>query len=354
MANVRNADHPEEGSHSIADKMKRLQMAETSPNKGRKDRRQRNVAVNGLMDGYNMATMLPTNIPPPLTHFQPAVSLAVPYGHPHSNSHWNTMSYHQGAPTHMVPNIAPRRLPPYVFNSNANNANNANNGSNGSNASASRAGSRAVSSGGSSIHGANARGSEGGEGSRPSSADKKTNTATTVEKNSSATKDTEVQSESDKGARNAHRKGKEPCAFFIKTGSCAYGSRCKFEHPYELAPKVSFNSLGLPMRPKEPVCAFYMKNWHCAFGHTCKYDHPEPSTASRMQPMANGPNTQSLHGGGGGTTFPMPFNYTVMHNGYQGLPEQQLGTGYFGSGGQYGRSMLPLPGPQDVAFTGGR
>ena len=40
-----------------------------------------------------------------------------------------------------------------------------------------------------------------------------------------------------------------PCAFFLKTGTCAFGDRCKFSHPYERVQPITFNSLGLPMRP---------------------------------------------------------------------------------------------------------
>ena len=62
----------------------------------------------------------------------------------------------------------------------------------------------------------------------------------------------------------------EPCAFFLRTGSCAYGNRCKFHHPMELAPHVEYNRLGLPLRPGEPDCHYYLKTFQCAFGHTCK------------------------------------------------------------------------------------
>jgi hypothetical protein len=41
--------------------------------------------------------------------------------------------------------------------------------------------------------------------------------------------------------------------------SCSCPCRCKFEHPYDLAPHVEFNSLGLPLRPSEPECSYYMK-----------------------------------------------------------------------------------------------
>jgi hypothetical protein len=56
-------------------------------------------------------------------------------------------------------------------------------------------------------------------------------------------------------------KPRHACAFFLKTGSCAYGDRCKFEHPYDRAPRVDYNSLGLPMRPQEPTCSYYVKNY---------------------------------------------------------------------------------------------
>lgn len=80
------------------------------------------------------------------------------------------------------------------------------------------------------------------------------------------------------------------CAFFLKTGSCAYGDRCKFDHPYDKAPKVVYNTMGLPMRPEEPPCAFFMKHAHCAFGHTCKYHHPELGAgAVPGSPLAGGP-----------------------------------------------------------------
>eukprot|EP00887_Chlorella_sp_A99_P005601 scaffold1.g5601.t1 len=78
------------------------------------------------------------------------------------------------------------------------------------------------------------------------------------------------------GSGGGRRARERPaCAFFLKTGTCAWGDRCKFEHPHDKAPHVEFNSLGLPLRPGEPNCAFYVKHYTCAFGHTCKFHHPE-------------------------------------------------------------------------------
>ncbi|EFN59500.1 expressed protein [Chlorella variabilis] len=52
--------------------------------------------------------------------------------------------------------------------------------------------------------------------------------------------------------RSRGSRERQPCAFFLKTGTCAYGDSCKFAHPFDKAPKVD-----------------------CAFGHTCKFHHPE-------------------------------------------------------------------------------
>lgn len=65
------------------------------------------------------------------------------------------------------------------------------------------------------------------------------------------------------------------CAFFLKTGTCAYGDKCKFAHPLDKVPIIHFNTLGLPLRPGEPDCAFYMKTLRCGFGASCKFNHPE-------------------------------------------------------------------------------
>ena len=145
--------------------------------------------------------------------------------------------------------------------------------------------------------------------------------------NGAAASPREPAAQQGRGGAREHGE-RQPCAFFLKTGTCAYGDRwvqrctaafrseelgapgpprpcmrpggggraeppcraqsrvaqqeltrrlgppsappspparsaanrrCKFEHPYELAPHVEFNSLGLPLRPSEPECSYYMK-----------------------------------------------------------------------------------------------
>lgn len=153
------------------------------------------------------------------------------------------------------------------------------------------------------------------------------------------------------GQRGAYRgtAERQPCAFFLKTGTCAYGDRCKFEHPYELAPHVEFNSLGLPLRPSEPDCSYYLKYKTCGFGHTCKFHHPELTElelAAAAGAAAGSPQSpfgmQFVQYPG---AFPMPY-------GYPGAPMQgQLASGYMGPspGAVYPPPPPHAPQPQHAA-----
>lgn len=87
------------------------------------------------------------------------------------------------------------------------------------------------------------------------------------------------------------RPGQVACSFFSRTGTCRYASTCKWDHPEEfcvlatpdaaakyLAPKVEitgFNTKGYPLRTGAQPCTFYLKTGTCKFGTSCKWDHPE-------------------------------------------------------------------------------
>ncbi|CAI8586522.1 unnamed protein product [Vicia faba] len=65
------------------------------------------------------------------------------------------------------------------------------------------------------------------------------------------------------------------CKYFMSTGTCKYGSDCKFHHPKErIGQSLSINPLGLPMRPGNAICSYYRIYGVCKFGPTCKFDHP--------------------------------------------------------------------------------
>ncbi|KVI02481.1 hypothetical protein Ccrd_019267 [Cynara cardunculus var. scolymus] len=56
------------------------------------------------------------------------------------------------------------------------------------------------------------------------------------------------------------RSDAKDCLFFVHTGSCSFGSSCRFNHP----------------SPGEKICSFYMRTGLCGFGAACKFHHPEP------------------------------------------------------------------------------
>ncbi|AQK96654.1 Zinc finger CCCH domain-containing protein 37 [Zea mays] len=94
------------------------------------------------------------------------------------------------------------------------------------------------------------------------------------------------------------RQGEVDCSFYMKTGSCKYGSICRFNHPDRPGPAADIAFMvplvqatlpssapivpavvePLPMiypqRPGETVCDFYMKTGSCKYSQKCKFHHP--------------------------------------------------------------------------------
>ncbi|XP_064998891.1 zinc finger CCCH domain-containing protein 12-like [Musa acuminata AAA Group] len=66
------------------------------------------------------------------------------------------------------------------------------------------------------------------------------------------------------------------CQYYMKTGSCKYGTSCKYHHPKlkNQADMATIGPLGLPLRPGQPLCTFYTTYGSCKYGTTCKFDHP--------------------------------------------------------------------------------
>ncbi|XP_031283371.1 uncharacterized protein LOC116142056 [Pistacia vera] len=90
------------------------------------------------------------------------------------------------------------------------------------------------------------------------------------------------------------RPGQMECDYYMKTGECKYGERCKFHHPIDRsAPTLSaakqasqenikLTLAGLPRREGAVHCPYYMKTGTCKYGATCKFDHPPPGEVMAM------------------------------------------------------------------------
>lgn len=100
------------------------------------------------------------------------------------------------------------------------------------------------------------------------------------------------------------RPGREPCAFYMKTGFCRFGPQCKKDHPEKPGASTQdvtppqLNSKGLPVRPGRGQCATYMQTGECRFGVHCTNDHPElgarAPAATRVP--ASGPGSSAATG----------------------------------------------------------
>lgn len=88
------------------------------------------------------------------------------------------------------------------------------------------------------------------------------------------------------------RPGELECDFYMKTGQCKFGERCRFHHPIDrsapnphvaqVIPNVKLTLAGLPRREGSVACPFYMKTGTCKYGVACKFDHPPPGEAVAM------------------------------------------------------------------------
>ncbi|KAJ7955059.1 Zinc finger CCCH domain-containing protein [Quillaja saponaria] len=69
------------------------------------------------------------------------------------------------------------------------------------------------------------------------------------------------------------------CQYYMRTGACKFGASCKYHHPRQggsSVTPVSLNYYGYPLRLGEKECSYYVKTGQCKFGATCKFHHPQP------------------------------------------------------------------------------
>ncbi|CAF2374024.1 hypothetical protein YC2023_006459 [Brassica napus] len=91
------------------------------------------------------------------------------------------------------------------------------------------------------------------------------------------------------------RMGHPVCQHFMRTGTCQFGASCKYHHPRQgggsVAP-VSLSYLGYPLRQGEKECSYYMRTGQCKFGLTCRFNHPVPLQPQQQQPQ---PQLQTIY-----------------------------------------------------------
>ncbi|XP_047335188.1 zinc finger CCCH domain-containing protein 34-like [Impatiens glandulifera] len=92
------------------------------------------------------------------------------------------------------------------------------------------------------------------------------------------------------GGMYPERVGRPVCQYYMRTGMCKFGASCKYHHPRQgggTIGSVTFNIAGYPLRPGEKECSYYVKTGKCKFGVTCKFHHPQPFGLQGLPTSAN-------------------------------------------------------------------
>lgn len=98
------------------------------------------------------------------------------------------------------------------------------------------------------------------------------------------------------GTDYPERVGQPVCQYYMRTGMCRFGASCKYHHPKQgVGPSapLTLNVYGYPMRPGEKECSYFIKTGQCKFGITCKFHHPQPAGMQPPTPTP-GPGTLSI------------------------------------------------------------
>lgn len=134
------------------------------------------------------------------------------------------------------------------------------------------------------------------------------------------------------------RVGQPACEYFLKTGKCKYGSVCKYHHPRQGVGSVSLNNYGYPLRQGEKECSYFVKTGQCKFGSACRFHHPPPVSSTIPSPAAVYPVVQSA-------LVPSPQQYPSLGSWQVGGPSISPTCYVPGSYGPVVISPSIVPGP---------
>ncbi|KAK6164757.1 hypothetical protein DH2020_001621 [Rehmannia glutinosa] len=146
------------------------------------------------------------------------------------------------------------------------------------------------------------------------------------------------------------RPGLADCAYYMRTGSCGYGAKCRYNHPRDRGSSLGEGQyperVGEPPCQGEKECSYYLKTGQCKFGITCKFDHPQPdgtSVSASARPFY--PTVQSF-------SSPSPEQYDSSTTSYRVARPPLLPGSYVA--GAYGPMLLPgvVPVPNWNPYSG--
>ncbi|KAL4564857.1 hypothetical protein LXL04_028930 [Taraxacum kok-saghyz] len=100
------------------------------------------------------------------------------------------------------------------------------------------------------------------------------------------------------GGEYPERIGQPVCQYYMRTGMCKFGASCKYHHPRQGAGSLSsvpLNVSGYPLRPGEKECSYYVKTGQCKFGVTCKFHHPQPAGMVTSSPVLSAGHMSAIY-----------------------------------------------------------
>ncbi|KAI4338513.1 hypothetical protein MLD38_023562 [Melastoma candidum] len=87
------------------------------------------------------------------------------------------------------------------------------------------------------------------------------------------------------------------CIYYLRTGFCGYGPRCRFNHPRDallidltfsirLMPRITYCVAFFALFTILKTASVYMRTGTCKFGSSCKYHHPRARHDSQQSGSA--------------------------------------------------------------------
>ncbi|KAL6581934.1 hypothetical protein OROMI_005948 [Orobanche minor] len=148
------------------------------------------------------------------------------------------------------------------------------------------------------------------------------------------------------GAEYPERVGQPACQYYMRTGMCKFGTSCKYNHPKlrtGSSVPLTLNIYGYPLRPGEKECSFYVKTGQCKFGVTCKFHHPQPAGVQAPTPgplgATPGVPTPAVYPSGPSPSVQSSHHYGLIQGNWS-VPRPAILPGPYVPG-SYGPMLLP-------------
>ncbi|XP_010248778.1 PREDICTED: zinc finger CCCH domain-containing protein 67 isoform X2 [Nelumbo nucifera] len=140
-----------------------------------------------------------------------------------------------------------------------------------------------------------------------------------------------VQEREKENEGSPEKTGQTECKYYLRTGGCKFGKACRYSHPREksvVGSPLELNFLGLPIRPGEKECPYYMRTGSCKYATNCRFHHPDPTAVGGSDPLSgyNRSGSVSLHSSG--ASQPALTSWSSPRTSNDSVPYMEASTPY--------------------------